>query len=435
MRENEVGQVASATHGLLMDCSEVELSVGQPSVGGTPSAVETPEERQQEDIGAITSAASRSGTDTWKLVSTHDFFFPLLDDPYVMGKIGAANVLSDLYAHGATEPDTVLMTLALSSDMSKSDQRIVAAEMVRGFRDTVREGGCEVTGGQTVVNPWPIIGGTAISVVPASRLPPLTSAQPGDVLVLTKPLGTQVAVNLFQWYSLTQSSASKSVEEWSAAETQAHLTWQSVAVERCGLSGNDAERAMDHAARSMTLINREASTLMRVHGSRASTDVTGFGILGHAQRLAQNQKQNVVFEINCLPVLRQMMLVNDAMNAGRTFKLRHDEASVTSNHPTIPVAVCCGQTYQHTKTNSDLLAELYDERDLQNSGCVSVLISVHPAHKATEPCELAASLTSSPQHTHPHTEWTRSEPPLRKSLCSWRPSKVQSITVLNASGG
>lgn len=92
------------------------------------------------------------------VVSTTDFFFPLVDSPYLQGRIGAANVLSDLYAEGVDRCDFVLMLLAASRDMSKTERTISTNLMVRGFRDACTEAGTIVTGGQTVLNPWPIIG-------------------------------------------------------------------------------------------------------------------------------------------------------------------------------------------------------------------------------------------------------------------------------------
>ena len=98
-------------------------------------------------------------------ISTTDFFFPLLDSPYLTGRIGAANVLSDLYAEGIGHCDFVLMLLAVCRDMPENERNICTQEMVRGFNDACLEAETVVTGGQTVFNPWPIIGGVATSIV------------------------------------------------------------------------------------------------------------------------------------------------------------------------------------------------------------------------------------------------------------------------------
>mmetsp|Transcript_13050 Transcript_13050/g.26969 ORF Transcript_13050/g.26969 Transcript_13050/m.26969 type:complete len:150 (+) Transcript_13050:212-661(+) len=98
-------------------------------------------------------------------ISTTDFFFPLVDSPYLQGRIGAANVLSDLYSEGVKHCDFVLMLLAACRDMPENERTICTKEMVRGFKDACDEAETAITGGQTVLNPWPIIGGVATSVV------------------------------------------------------------------------------------------------------------------------------------------------------------------------------------------------------------------------------------------------------------------------------
>src|SRR4051794_41167438 len=97
------------------------------------------------------------------IVSTTDFFFPLVEDPYVQGRIACCNVLSDMYAMGVDEVDNVLMLLAASIDMPEPDRSVCTRLIIRGFDDTCKLAGTAVTGGQTVKNPWPIIGGVAKS--------------------------------------------------------------------------------------------------------------------------------------------------------------------------------------------------------------------------------------------------------------------------------
>jgi len=104
------------------------------------------------------------------LVSTIDFFYPLVLDPYLQGKIGCANVLSDLYAMGIHNCDNMLMVLAASLEMDPKHRHIVTQEMLRGFADLAKEAETVITGGQTVLNPWPIIGPpTAPSRVPPAQ--------------------------------------------------------------------------------------------------------------------------------------------------------------------------------------------------------------------------------------------------------------------------
>lgn len=125
-------------------------------------------------------------------MSTIDFFYPLVLDPYLQGRIGCANVLSDLYAMGISNCDNMLMVLAASLDMDPKHRHIVTQEMLRGFADLAKEAETVITGGQTVLNPWPIIGGVAQSVENKGEIIMPENAVVGDKLILTKPLGTQV---------------------------------------------------------------------------------------------------------------------------------------------------------------------------------------------------------------------------------------------------
>ena len=103
------------------------------------------------------------------LVQTTDFFYPLVDDPYLQGKIACANVLSDLYAMGVSDCDNMLMLLGVSTDMTAKEREVVTSLMIKGFSDLAKEAGTSVNGGQTVVNPWYIIGGVATSIASSNE--------------------------------------------------------------------------------------------------------------------------------------------------------------------------------------------------------------------------------------------------------------------------
>jgi len=223
------------------------------------------------------------------MVSTTDFFYPLVDDPYMQGRIGAANVLSDLYATGVINCDNILMILAASTEMSKLQRDVCTTLMIRGFNDAAKEAETEVTGGQSVLNPWPIIGGTATSICTQDELIIPTNAVPGDVIVLTKPLGTQVAVNANQWRFQEKR-------------------WNNV---QDIITKEEAERAYTVAMESMARLNRNAAKLMHKYGAHAATDVTGFGIVGHGQNLALHQLAAVNLEIHTLPIIRSMKEVDE----------------------------------------------------------------------------------------------------------------------------
>lgn len=216
------------------------------------------------------------------LISTTDFFYPLIDDPYLQGKIGCANVLSDLYAMGISKCDNMLMILASSRLMPERERNIVTQQLIRGFNDLANQGETQVTGGQTVLNPWPIIGGTAISVCKADEFIRPDKLQVGDVLVLTKPLGTQVIVNANQWYNTKDA-------KWETASAV--------------LSVEKLKEALGKAIESMTRLNRNGARLMLKYGAHGATDVTGFGLIGHAANLAQNQAGKMNIEIHSLPII------------------------------------------------------------------------------------------------------------------------------------
>lgn len=240
------------------------------------------------------------------LVQTTDFFFPLVDDPYMQGQIACANVLSDLYAMGVTDCDNMLMLLGVPKAFTDKERDAIMPLIMRGFKDKAQEAEASVTGGQTVINPWCLIGGVATTVCLQTDIVSPNNAVVGDVLVLTKPLGTQIAVNAHQW--LDQP------EKWKKI--------QSV------VSPEEVERAYQEAMYNMALLNKPASTLMRKFNAHGCTDVTGFGILGHAKTLVEHQKNDVRFVIHNLPVITNMQ--NVAKTCGNTFQLLQGYSAETS---------------------------------------------------------------------------------------------------------
>lgn len=243
-------------------------------------------------------------------VSTTDFFFPLVDDPYLQGRIAAANVLSDMYALGLSECDNVLMLVCSCLKMGSSERDIVLRQMMAGFNAAVEEAGSKVTGGQTTLNEWPLIGGVAMAVAKEEDFVRPEHAEAGDLVVLTKPLGTQVAVNLWQWHDVARSF-------WDRFGLEQHLDETAVAA------------AYDAAAESMGRLNRNGARLMHKHNAHAATDVTGFGILGHLKNLAAAQRrQGLRFVLDTLPVLRHMPLVDRL--AGNIFRLLEGYSAETS---------------------------------------------------------------------------------------------------------
>lgn len=270
------------------------------------------------------SIAAVPGPGDLVTVSSTDFFSPISQDPFKQGRIAAANTLSDVYAVGCTEMSNMLMILACSTQMDRAHRKIVTELLVKGFQDACAEAGIVITGGQTVLNPWPILGGVAIATVPRSSLVPSTAARPGDLLVLTKPLGTQVAANLAvcmlhedQWDRVLASGA---VDEETAL------------------------RAVEMSELSMGTLNKAAAKLMRDFGAHGATDVTGFGLMGHARNLAAIQTECVDFELDALPAIRGMVALSDhAM--GVDFRLSAGLSAETSGGLLIVLAELAAEPF------------------------------------------------------------------------------------------
>ncbi|KRZ04934.1 Selenide, water dikinase [Trichinella zimbabwensis] len=222
------------------------------------------------------------------LVQTTDFFYPLIDDPYAMGKIACANTLSDLYAMGVTDCDNMLMLLSVSNKMSERERDVVIPLMMKGFNDCAQEAETQVEGGQSVLNPWITIGGVATAVCPPENIIMPYNLCPGDVLVLTKPLGTQLMVNVKNWLDLE------------------HSKFNSI---RHVISEETVQKVHDYSVKSMIRLNRTAAKLMHKYNAHGATDITGFGIVGHANNLAKIQKKQVTIVIDKLPFLYRMVEV------------------------------------------------------------------------------------------------------------------------------
>ncbi|XP_012359298.2 selenide, water dikinase 1-like isoform X2 [Nomascus leucogenys] len=190
------------------------------------------------------------------LVQTTDYIYPIVDDPYTMGRIACANVLSDLYAMGVTECDNMLMLLGVSNKMTDRERDKVMPLIIQGFKDAAERAGTSVTGGQTVLNPWIVLGGVATTVCQPSEFIMPDNAVPGDVLVLTKPLGTQVAVAVHQWLDIP--------EKWNKIKLV--------------VTQEDVELAYQEAMMNMARLNRTTSgglliCLPREQAARFSAEI------------------------------------------------------------------------------------------------------------------------------------------------------------------
>jgi len=222
-----------------------------------------------------------------------------------MGWIACNNVISDMYAMGCTRIDNVLMLLATSTKFSSIEDETVIPMIMSGFRDCCFAAGTQVRGGQTARNPWVLLGGCATSVLPKESFIMPTGAQDGDVLILTKPLGTQVAVNLHQWADIEKNR-----------------------LENLSIKEDQIKKAYEDSTISMMTLNKEAAKLMVQLKAHCATDVTGFGILGHAQNLAECQNEKVDFIIDTLPCIAGTIQSDSEL--GEMFKLAAGKSAETS---------------------------------------------------------------------------------------------------------
>lgn len=195
------------------------------------------------------------------LVQTVDFFPPIVDDAYTYGAIAAANALSDVYAMGG-KPVLALAIAAFPDDLS---QNVIAA-ILQGGADKVAEAGAVVGGGHTVVDKEPKYGLCVTGLVAPHKATRKANAQPGDVLLLTKPLGTGI---------ITTAAKRDLVE---AAD-------------------------LDAAVASMLKLNKRAAELVEHFEIHSATDITGFGLLGHAAEIARNSGVGLRFDVASLPAL------------------------------------------------------------------------------------------------------------------------------------
>ena len=150
-------------------------------------------------VGIETPDVSTKKVFSHTLISTLDFFYPLVESPYMFGRIAFCNTISDLYAMGITKVQEVLMILGVSTQMTDTEKDVTTSLMIQGFVEAAQQAKTEVGGGQTVYNMWPMMGGCAISVVDENNFVMPNNAEPGDVIILTKPLGARLAINAMQW--------------------------------------------------------------------------------------------------------------------------------------------------------------------------------------------------------------------------------------------
>ncbi len=212
----------------------------------------------RDDAAVVRLAPDRA------LVATTDYFTPIVDDAEAWGAIAAANALSDLYAMGAV-PTVALSMVGWPRDRLPLE---LLGEVLRGAAAVAAEAACPIVGGHSIDAVEPFFGLVALGEAHPDRLLTLAGARPGDVLVLTKPLGTGIVATAHK-------------RELVAAD------------------GPELRAAVA----SMRALNAGASRAALAHGVRAATDVSGFGLLGHLHNLLRESGAAAEIEAGALPLL------------------------------------------------------------------------------------------------------------------------------------
>jgi selenide,water dikinase len=294
---------------------------------------------EHPDLLVGTSTADDAGvfrlTPELALVQTVDFFAPIVDDPFTFGQVAAANAISDVYAMGG-EPRTALNIVAFPRELPVE----ILGEILRGGMEKAAEAGVVVVGGHTLADEEIKFGMAVTGVIHPDRIWRNVGARPGDVLVLTKPLGTAIV-----------TTAAK--------------------------RGAAVDDALAAAITSMTTLNASAARALRPFDVHACTDVTGFGLMGHAYEMAHGSEVTLVLEANALPLLpRARELAASGTSTGGCTRNREwlkDKVEVASGVPT------------------DLTEIAFDP---QTSGGLLVALPAAQADQAIEALQAANTLTA-----------------------------------------
>ena len=246
-------------------------------------------------VGTETSddAAVYKINDDLAMIQTVDFFTPVVDDPYLFGQIAAANALSDVYAMGG-EPK-VALNLAAFPDCLDIE---ILGEILKGGADKVIEAGAVLAGGHTISDNEPKYGLCVSGFVNPKLMWKNYGAEAGDVLILTKPLGTGIL--------------STAIKGELAAENE-----------------------IEAAVKNMTYLNRYARDIAAGFTIHSCTDITGFGIAGHAMEMAKGSAKTLVLDTGSLPVLKgvqaytEMGLISAGAYRNRAYLERDIESQLS----------------------------------------------------------------------------------------------------------
>lgn len=261
-------------------------------------------------------------SDDMAVVQTIDFFTPIVDDPYTYGAIAAANSLSDIYAMGA-DVLFALNVAAMPDDLPPD----VLTRIFAGGADKVLEAGGVIAGGHTVTDKEPKYGLSVTGRIHPDRVLTKAGARPGDALFLSKPIGTGIVTTAVK-------------------------------------NGTASAADLDAAVSSMQSLNRAASLLARKAGAHACTDITGFGLLGHAHEVAERSQVQLVIDAASVPLLPGSLRyvgegsIPGGLNRNREWFGSHPDGGVTFD-PSIPASLAT--LFYNPETSGGLLISVAED--------------------------------------------------------------------------
>ncbi len=232
------------------------------------------------DIDTHDDAGVYRVNDDLALVFTTDFFPPVCSDPYEFGQIAAANSISDVYAMGG---DPVLALNIMMFPAAKLPMEAYA-EILKGGFDKAAEAGVRIIGGHTIDDNPPKYGLAVVGYINPARLITNAGARPGDNLILTKPVGTAIIL----------------------------------AAQRLGMAD---EKDILEALRLMKLLNKSGADIMKKYNVKGATDITGFGLAGHALKMARASNVSMHLKINEVPLIgKAYNLIDEGCIPGASFR-------------------------------------------------------------------------------------------------------------------
>jgi selenide, water dikinase len=341
---NPVPRLTSLSHGGGCGC-KIAPGVLANLLARSPSAAAY----SQLLVGTETSddAAVYRLNDEQAVIATTDFFMPIVDDPFDFGRIAATNALSDVYAMGGTP----IFALAILGMPIKVLPPEVIREILRGGEHVCADANIPIAGGHSIDSVEPVYGLAAIGVVNPQNVKRNSTAQPGDALVLGKPLGVGIL---------------------SAALKKGHLS----------------EAGYQAMISTTTLLNRAGADLARQPGVHAMTDVTGFGLLGHLLEMCRGSKLSARLSLSNIPFLDNVRALAEAGvitgASDRNWASYGDDVRLESGLSAITRPLLCDP-----QTSGGLLVSCKPES-------VSAVLDTFQRHGSTQAATIGEMLIGSP---------------------------------------